>query len=110
MRNIKELKRLALLKWDYLVENPDVKFSELKEIFPELKKEIAACSFCTTYYSSDCLGCPVRIENPEKEKYPHIAPMLTCNDTFHPFLTFIADRSVENAQAVRDLIQSIPEE
>lgn len=110
MRTIKELKRLSLLKWDYLVENPKTDISKLREIIPELKNEIAGCSFCTSYYSSDCKGCPVRIENPEKEKYPYMAPMLTCNDTFHPFITFVVNRSTENAKAVRDLIQSIPEE
>jgi hypothetical protein len=97
MRPIKELKRLAILKWEYLVLCP--KGTEnIKVVIPELGEEWYACSFCTDFYRLECEGCPVKVKE------------IPCYKWDHPFNKFINYRTKKNAQAVLDLIKAIPEE
>lgn len=97
MRPIKELKRLAILKWEYLVEKPK-SGNIIKDVIPRLAKELYACSFCTEFYNRrECIGCPVRVKD------------TPCYREGHPFNKYLSYRTKANAQAVLNLIKAIPE-
>jgi hypothetical protein len=95
----KEMKRLALLKWQYIVDN-DGFSSGLTERYPELEKLMNKCSYCSMYINriTDCRGCPLK-----QGKF-------TCFDDEHLFSNWDWCRSKQNAQKVLDLIKSIPDE
>lgn len=97
-RPIKELKRLALLKWDFLITHPG---ESAKFAIPELEKEIATCAFCTDFmevYLGNCGKCPVQING------------RNCNDATHPYRCYVINPNSLTATVVRDLILSIPDD
>jgi hypothetical protein len=64
-----EMKRLAILKWEYIVEHYDggsyIDFlEELSEAHPELVGLTNYCSYCDTYLFTNgnpvCSGCPLK--------------------------------------------------
>jgi hypothetical protein len=73
----KEMKRLALLKWEYIVKDP-TSIHAIRDIFPELAKFPAACSCCEIYYYlNNCGRCPIKVNGN------------ICSNLNHPFHRFI---------------------
>ena len=98
MRDIKELKRLAILKWEWIVKHPK-RVERVSLYIPELILEKANCSFCTEYLDDCCVGCPVKIGKS------------VCINSSHPYYEFVYStiQTKANAQRVLDLIKAIPE-
>lgn len=103
----KQAVELSIKKWEYIVSNKGhYNSDELDYAIPELKKVKFHCGLCEKYLINDdyydCVKCPLFIEyeNPNYDQ-------LGCTQTEHPFNIWIDDESIENAQAVLDLIKSI---
>ena len=97
MRDIKELKRLAILKWEYLVKHPCDNYY-LGDKIPELANEVNYCAFCTEYYHRLCKGCPIVVDG------------MPCYRNIHPVSIWASEETKETAQRVLNLIKAIPEE
>lgn len=107
----------AIKKWESIVaRNGDP--THILHDHPELAQFNAECSYCTFYgynntpsrYNNiDCNKCPISLI-PEGERFPK--GMFACNEEGqerHPFHKFSMDETLENAQAVLDLILNSPD-
>lgn len=88
----KEAKRLSILKWEFIIENGgNYKLHKLPKELENLQSE---CGYCEKYYEKNCAGCP--INTPDIGK---------CWHSGHLFHVWYNNKTVENAQAVLDLIK-----
>jgi hypothetical protein len=90
----REMKRLALLKWEHLVEYPDHLY-RIGEYLPELEGLLVHCSYCDEYHYKGCRGCPIKVGS------------LMCFNYSHPFNTFRENQTSTNAQVVLDIIRNV---
>jgi hypothetical protein len=104
--DLKEAKRLALLKWEFLANTEEqipkdyfIRMKWIEKNVPELRelREYAYCSFCSLYYRGMCEECPVRIEIGGE--------LVNCLNTNHPFSQY--RNSSENAKKVLEIIKNI---
>ena len=95
---IEEAYRLAVKKWEYIVNN-DGSDIGLCEAIPVLKKLPSNCSYCSLFASMmyDCKGCPLQINQ-------NMLQTSGCVRLGHPYNTWFDDKTRENAQKVLDLI------
>ena len=85
----KEAKRLSILKWEFIIANGgDYEPEELPE---ELQGLVAQCGYCDKY--EYCKDCPLYLRGTKD-----------CGDDDHPWRTWHCNQTVENAQAMLDLI------
>lgn len=96
----KEARRIAILKWKYLVEDPDARHFQIIGAVPETKDHLWTCPYCTMYFKKKgikgfCAGCPGRVRG------------LSCFETGHPYDTFTLNKCTETAQKVLDTALSI---
>ncbi len=92
----KEAKRLSILKWEFIIANGGS--YEKDELPTELLNIRSYCGFCEKYNkpkANGTYGCG---------KCPLIVDAYTCFDTGHPFSVWDYEQTVENAQAMLDLI------
>ena len=85
----KEAKRLSILKWEFIIANGGNYYAyELPE---ELRDLLAECGYCHKY--DDCKKCPLYLDE-----------SINCDHSEHPWKIWVNNSTVENAQAMLDLI------
>ena len=91
---LKEAKELAIMKWEFIVENDGDLDSIICEVIPELSGLQNLCSYCELFLAKDCQGCPLAVG-------------CMCMEIEHPYSVWLHNSTTENAQKVLDLIKSI---
>lgn len=103
-----EIKRLGLLKWQIIIDHNGLDEDEneqfpFKSVLPKELQELEnECSYCEEFlkevdYDRDCSLCPLN------EGFPN-----GCYNHEHTFDRWRYDSTIENAQAIYDLIQNTP--
>jgi len=98
--SLSEAKRLSIKKWEMIVANGG-KLEINVLIDSELRELICYCGFCHRH-SYNCTPCELN-----QERFGSTF-CLGCKRINHPFMRWNMDNTTENAQAVLDLIKSIP--
>ena len=96
---IEEAYRLAVKKWEYIVNNDDSNIG-MYEAIPVLLIFKNGCSYCELFENlyDGCKDCPLSIF---KVRYNGV---LACDRAKHPYSRWVHHKTRENAQKVLDLI------
>jgi hypothetical protein len=106
----KQAIELSIKKWEYIVgRNGRVRCIDIISDLPDLAELNNYCGLCEKYMNTSgaafgvekCIKCPLCIST---QKRHHLG----CNQPDHPFENWDNYETKEYAQAVLDLIKSIP--
>ena len=102
--DLKEAKRLCLIKWQIIIDNDGkedkVLLAQNKEL--EITRQHHWCALCLLH-DGECSDCELEIDNPNAEYESYI----NCTDWHHPYNTWEDCQIKEHAEEVYKLIEEI---
>lgn len=89
----KEAKKYCLLKWQLNIDAGGFAYNKITA-HPVLKHLENYCAYCELYIAEGCRKCPLNINN------------IKCTNPQHLYDRWRHDSTVQNAQAMYDLIKN----